>query len=293
MPHLTTDDGVRLHYEETGTGTPIVFVHEFAGEAASWEAQLRHFGRKHRCIAYNARGYPPSDVPAEDRFYSQQRACDDIRAVLDGLGIETAHIVGLSMGGFATVHFGLNHAKRARSLAIAGCGYGAEREKRELFRTESAAIAADIEANGMAAFVAGYGLGASRVQLLAKDPRAWREFMAHFAKHDARGSALTLRNVQGQRPSLYDLADRLAKIAVPTLIVTGDEDFNCLQPSLFLQRVIPSAGLAILPKTGHMVNLEEPAAFNRLVDDFIGLAEAGRWGPRDPRANPNELMRRR
>ncbi len=293
MPHLTTDDGVRLHYDEVGAGTPIVFVHEFAGEAASWEAQLRHFGRKHRCIAYNARGYPPSDVPADDRAYSQQRACDDIRAVLDGLGLATAHIVGLSMGGFATAHFGMNYQDRALSLTIAGCGYGAERDKREKFQAEAAAIAAEIETKGMAGFTAGYGLGASRVQLLNKDPRAWRQFMAKFAAHDAKGSAKTLRNVQGQRPSLYDVEDRLAKIAVPTLIVTGDEDFNCLQPSLFLKRVIPSAGLAMLPRTGHMVNLEEPAAFNQLVGDFIAMAESGRWGLRDPRANPNELMRGR
>jgi pimeloyl-ACP methyl ester carboxylesterase len=72
MPELATDDGVKLHYEEAGSGSPIVFVHEFAGDARSWEPQLRHFSRRYRCIAYNARGYPPSDVPEDVERYSQQ-----------------------------------------------------------------------------------------------------------------------------------------------------------------------------------------------------------------------------
>src|SRR5215470_11219212 len=81
MPHLTTDDHVRLYYEEVGSGVPVVFVHEFAGDYRSWEPQLRHFGSAYRCIAYNARGFPPSDVPGDGERYSQDRARDDIRAV--------------------------------------------------------------------------------------------------------------------------------------------------------------------------------------------------------------------
>src|ERR1051325_3480350 len=109
MPTLTADDGVKLYYEETGAGTPIVFVHEFAGDLRSWEPQVRHFSRRYRCIAYNARGYPPSDVPAQVDSYSQARSRDDILSVLDALSIKQAHVVGLSMGGFATLHFGMVH----------------------------------------------------------------------------------------------------------------------------------------------------------------------------------------
>src|SRR2546428_4417396 len=115
MAHLTTDDGIKLYYEESGAGIPIVFVHEFAGDYRAWEPQLRFFARRYRCIAYNARGYPPSDVPAQLDRYSQDRARDDIRAVLDALELDKAHIVGLSMGGFATVHFGFTYPDRARS----------------------------------------------------------------------------------------------------------------------------------------------------------------------------------
>src|SRR5262245_6361312 len=125
MPHLTTDDGVQLYYEETGAGVPIVFVHEFAGDVRAWEPQVRYFSRRYRCIAYNARGYPPSDVPAAPEHYSQNRARDDIRAVLDALSIDKAHVVGLSMGGFASLHFGFAYPERAHSLVVAGAGYGA------------------------------------------------------------------------------------------------------------------------------------------------------------------------
>src|SRR6476619_3027353 len=116
MATITTDDGVRLHVEDVGAGAPIVFVHEWAGDAWSYEPQIRHFSRSHRCVAYNARGYPPSDVPAEVDRYSQERARDDIRDVLDGLGIDRAHVVGTSMGAFATFHFGLAYPDQARSL---------------------------------------------------------------------------------------------------------------------------------------------------------------------------------
>ncbi len=115
MPHAAADDGVRLYYEEAGSGAPIVFVHEFAGDHRSWEPQMRFFSRRYRCIAFNARGYPPSDVPPDVERFSQARARDDIVAILDHLGIDRAHIVGLSMGGFATLHVGLAYPQRARS----------------------------------------------------------------------------------------------------------------------------------------------------------------------------------
>src|ERR1700724_3471624 len=149
MPHITTDDGVRLYYEETGSGTPIVFVHEFADDCRGFEPQIRYFSRRYRCVAYNARGYPPSDVPVEVAKYSQARARDDIRAVLDGLGIGKAHVVGISMGGFATLHFGMRYGDRARSLVIGGCGYGAEKTRRAQFQDEAEHAAQMFDRVGM------------------------------------------------------------------------------------------------------------------------------------------------
>ena len=150
MPHATANDGVKLYIEETGSGTPVIFVHEFAGDMRSWEPQLRHFGQRYRAIAYNARGYPPSDVPGDASAYSQGRAADDIAAVLEHLGIEAAHVVGLSMGGFATLHFGFRHPVRARSLTVAGCGYGAEPGKREAFEVFGREVASTLRADQLA-----------------------------------------------------------------------------------------------------------------------------------------------
>ncbi|MGH7155373.1 MAG: alpha/beta fold hydrolase, partial [Acetobacteraceae bacterium] len=207
MPHATTDDGVRLYFEETGSGAPVIFVHEYAGDYRSWEPQLRHFGQRYRAIACNARGYPPSDVPPEVTSYSQARAADDIAAVLDHAGIDTAHIVGLSMGGFATLHFGFRHPRRARSLVVAGCGYGAEPAQRERFRGEAEAVAGFIAEQGMVRFAEKYAYGPTRVQFENKDPRGFAEFKRMLAEHDAAGARNTQLGVQRERPSLYELTD--------------------------------------------------------------------------------------
>jgi pimeloyl-ACP methyl ester carboxylesterase len=284
MPHLTADDGVALYYEETGSGIPVVFVHEFAGDHRSWEPQVRHFARRYRCVTYNARGYPPSEVPSDGERYSQARARDDIRAVLDALAIDKAHVVGLSMGGFATLHFGLAYPARVRSLTIAGCGYGAAPAERQKFAEEAEHSARQFETLGMARASETYAIGPTRVQLQNKDPRGWKEFAAQLAEHSAQGSALTMRGVQKRRPSLFDLVAEMRAIEVPALIMTGDEDWACLEPALLMKRNIASAALVVMPNCGHLINLEEPDAFNRHLADFFHAVDVGAWRKRDPRA---------
>jgi len=279
MPYVTTDDSVRLHYEEAGSGFPILFIHEFAGDARSWEPQLRQFSRDYRCIAYNARGYPPSDVPQAVDRYSQARAVADAEAVCAALEIERAHVVGLSMGAYCALHLALKRPELARSLVVAGCGYGSDPALRERFRANSEAAAQRFEQLGAAAAAAQYADVPSRWPLRDKDPRAWAEFCARLAEHDAVGSALTLRGVQMRRPSLWDLTDQLRRMRLPTLIITGDADEPCITASLKMRREIPGAGLLVLPHGGHAINLEEPAWFNRALADFLLAAEQGRWGP--------------
>jgi pimeloyl-ACP methyl ester carboxylesterase len=290
MPHLTTDDGVKLAYEEAGAGTPIVFVHEFAGDLRSYETQMRYFARRYRCIAFNARGYPPSDVPSDATKYSQDRARDDIRAVLDALQLPQAHVVGISMGGFATLHFGMTYPERALSLVVAGCGYGAEPGKRDQFHAETDRTIANIERDGMAKVAETYGTGPTRVQLMRKDPRGFAEFMSQLKEHSTQGSANTMRGVQRMRPSLYELVERMKALTVPTLIMTGDEDDPCLEPALLMKRAIRSAQLVVLPGTGHALNLEEPDLFNRFVDDFLHQVTAGAWRNRDPRSMTGSIL---
>jgi pimeloyl-ACP methyl ester carboxylesterase len=284
MPHATTDDGVKLYFEETGSGLPVILVHEFAGDLRSYEMQMRHLGKRYRTIAYNARGFRPSDVPEQVSSYSQARAADDILAVLDHIGAPKAHIIGLSMGGFATLHFGMRHPSRALSLCIGGCGYGAELDKREVFRAEADIIAAAIRKDGMTAFAERYAYGPTRVQHENKDPRGHAEFKNMLAEHSAMGSANTQQGVQKERPSLYTLVEEMKRITAPTLIITGDEDWPCLMPGILMKQNIPSAALAVMPNSGHAINIEEPEEYNRIVGDFLAQVDSGRWPMRDPRA---------
>ena len=278
--------GVQLYYEEAGAGAPIVFVHEFAGDLRSWEPQLRYFSRRYRCIAFNARGYLPSDVPERPASYSQAIAADDIANVVRALKARKAHVIGCSMGGYAALHFGLRYPSLARSLTVVGAGYGSDPDKRARFLRDTDTLARRFETLGTPEAIRTYQVGPSRVQLQNKDSRAFREFCAMFAEHSALGSANTLRGVQARRPTIYSLARGLARLKVPTHIVTGDEDNMCLDPGVFIKRTCPAARLTIVAATGHAVNVEEPDLFNRMTDDFLALVDSGRWRPRDPRARP-------
>jgi pimeloyl-ACP methyl ester carboxylesterase len=284
-------DGIGLFYEEVGEGTPLVFVHEFAGDYRSWHLQVRFFARRYRTIAFNARGYPPSDVPADPSAYSQDRAVEDIRGLLDALGIPRAHICGLSMGGYATLHFGIRHPDRALSLVVAGAGYGSVPGERERFRKDVEETARRFVEDGIVAVADFYTKGPTRVQLMDKDPTGWRELYEQFIAQSAEGHALTMRGIQMTRPSVYELERELERLEVPTLVVTGDEDEPCLEPALYLKRKIRSSGLLVLPKSGHTVNLEEPEAFNRGVLDFLTAVDAGRWGLRNPASlSPSAIL---
>lgn len=289
METAITKDGVTLCYEVTGRGTPIIFVHEFAGDMRSWEPQVQRFSGTYRAVTFNARGYPPSSVPEAISSYSQDHAVADIVAVMDAAGIEQAHIVGLSMGGFATLHFGLQHPSRALSLCVAGCGYGAEPDKREKFKAEARATADQLLADGMVAFAEKYAYGPARVQFARANPRGFAQFKQHLSEHSALGSANTQLGVQRERPSLYDLTAQLSQLTMPVLIVNGDEDWACAKPGLMLKETIATAALAVIPNCGHTMNLEATDAFNATLANFWAQVQTGRWPSRDPRARVDSI----
>ena len=292
MPYALSN-GVRLHYEEAGQGEPIVFVHEFAHDMSSWESQVSYFSRRYRCITYNARGYPPSDVPQDRSKYSQAIATDDIANVMRHLKVRKAHIIGCSMGGYATLHFGLRYPRMARSLTVLGAGYGSDPTKRSQFLRDNAVMVRRFEELGTAEAIKPYQIGPARVQFQNKNPRGFTQFCREFARHSALGSANTLRGVQGKRPTIYSLENGLRKLKVPLHIMSGDEDDNCLEPGLFIKRVCPSAWLTVVPNTGHAANVEEPDLFNRLTAEFLAQVDSGRWRARDPRYFNKSTMARR
>jgi pimeloyl-ACP methyl ester carboxylesterase len=269
--------GVRLYVEETGTGKPIVFVHELHSDYREWEAQVRWFSRFYRCITFNARGYPPSDVPGDPSLYGLPFVVRDIAAVVQALGISKAHVVGLSMGAYAALHFGLMYPEMASSLVVAGVGSGSPAADRAAWVAECEATARAYLEQGSAAVAEVAGRGPTRLQLLRKNPRAFDEFLSHLREHSAEGKARTLVGYQARRPSLQDYKDEFSRLGIPVLLIAGDEDEPCLETTLWLKRTLPNAGLCIFPNSGHAVNLEEPAAFNRMVGDFLRAVEHGRW----------------
>ena len=280
MPHVTTSDAVKLYYEEAGSGDPIIFVHEFGGHHLSWETQMRWFSRRYRAITYQARGWPPSDVPPSMDSYSQARAADDIADVMIGLGIAKAHIVGLSMGATAALEFAIRHPGKGLSITAAGAGTGSTRdpEQRKTFAGESLKVADTIDKNGIKALGDIYLQAASRQQFRIKDPRGFAEFYRQFVDGADTGRALTMRGVQSRRAPFYDREAELRAVRDPVLIVCGDEDDGTLDISVFLKRTIPRCGLMVFPRTGHGINLEEPAGFNAVVQDFIHAVERNSWG---------------
>jgi pimeloyl-ACP methyl ester carboxylesterase len=284
MPHAEAQ-GARIYYEETGSGTPILLIHEFGGDYRSWQDQVRHFGRGWRTIAWSARGYPGSDAPEDASLYGQDVFNRDAIAVLDAAGAAKAHVVGLSMGGYTALMLAAKFPERVISCVAAGAGSGALKATRAQFIADSLARAAEFERSG-AIDAESYGLTPTRVQLQSKDPAGWRTFVAHLAEHPAHAAAKTLRTVQAGRASLYDLEGELAAIAAPVLLLVGDEDEPCLDVNLWMKRLMPTARLALLPGSGHAVNLEEPALFNELVERFIAEVDRGSWRPRDSRATP-------
>jgi len=270
-------DGIRLYYEEAGSGEAILFIHEMAGDWRSWEPQLRHFSRTHRCVVYSARGYFPSSIPDGADHYSQPRAAADAVELLDALGIERAHVVGLSMGGFAALQVGIAHPERAASLTIAGCGSGADLAGYAENKARYQAMGQAILDGGFATFVESYSTGPYRQPFLHKDPRGWRAFRERLAEHSPEGTAYTLMGVQGGRPCLYHLEREIAHVTVPALVIAGDLDAPCIAPSLFLGRTLPHAGVSIYPRTGHTINLEEPVRFNLELAAFLAAVGSGRW----------------
>ncbi len=286
MPHVAAQDDTRLYYEEAGAGSVVVFVHEYAGDHRSWEPQLRIFSRAHRCVTFSQRGYPPSDVPDDGARYSQQIARDDVLALMDALKIDKAHIVGHSMGAYTALHVGIKASGRCRSLTAAGCGWGStpDVKKREEMKALAAETGKMFAAEGIVAAAAKYADAPMRQVLKHKDPRGYAEFAKMLAEHSAAGHAHTMLNLQLKRPTLWEMEAELKKFSVPLLIIVGDEDEPCIDGSIFLKRTAPTAGLLMIPRTGHNVPSEEPAQFNAALAELFASAEVGRWLAHKPKS---------
>lgn len=242
MPHVDAQ-GARLYVQETGRGYPIIFVHEFGADHREWETQVRYFSRAYRCITYNARGYPPSDVPEDPELYGWEFSVEDIAAVMRGTGIDRAHVVGLSMGGYAALQFGLRYPGKASAIVAAGAGSGSPPALRDAWMKETPIFARGFLERGMDAMAQEMGHSPTRIQLKHKDPHGWQDFVDHLSEHSPRGMTNTMMRYQTLRPSLHDFQEQFARMAVPVLLAVGDEDEPCIDTNLMLKTALPNAGL--------------------------------------------------
>jgi pimeloyl-ACP methyl ester carboxylesterase len=275
MPKVAVN-GVELYYEETGSGFPVILCHEFAGDMRAWEPQVRWLARRYRVIAFNYRGYPPSSVPEDDAAYAHDMLIEDLRQLMVALGIPRAHLVGHATGGNVALNFAIRHGSMVAGLAIGGSGAGTV--DRDRWLAGAARFAADIERDGVEGIVANVADAPQRVIFKTKDPRGWADFVAMMRTFSAVGCARMMRNALMQRQPVFELEAGIAGLAMPILVMVGDQDIPAFEASRFIRDRAPHAGLAVFPMCGHTINSEEPALFNHIVGEFLAAVDAGRWG---------------
>jgi pimeloyl-ACP methyl ester carboxylesterase len=210
-------------------------------------------------------------------LYLWQFAVDDIAAVMRDLKIERAHLIGLSMGGYAALQFGLRYPEKTSALVAASVGSGSHPSHRDAWLRETSALARIFIEHGMVSISERIARGPARIQLKYKDQKSWHEFIVHLRQHSAVGMSNTMARCQALRPSLQDLRNQFLEMKVPVLLAVGDEDVRCLETNLMLKSTLPNAGLWICPNTGHAINLEEPFASNAQVESFLNAVERGYW----------------
>ena len=268
-------NGVELSYSLTGSGAPLIFVHEFGGDQRSWDSQARHFAQRFLVLTYNQRGFAPSSVPKNAREYSQALMVGDLEHLLTYLRLGPVHLVGCSMGANIARDFAIANPDRTRSLILVSVGAGSE--NRAEFLKSQAAIATGLEVNGIEFLAENLTAVTTRTSFRRKNPRGFEEFLGYVREHDAQACAHLAREVLMKRKTVPELRSELQDLPVPTLIMVGDHDEPCLSPSLALHDWMPHAGLAVLPDCGHTPNLEEPHLFNLLVSEFLASVERGHW----------------
>ncbi|MGV6874216.1 alpha/beta fold hydrolase [Pseudochelatococcus sp. B33] len=273
MPEVSVD-GVQIHYEEHGSGQPVLLFNELAADKCGWDAQVRHFARSHRLIAFNYRGYPPSSVPADIAAYAHETLVGDALALLDALGIGEAYLVGHGTGGNIALALALAAPERVRGLVLAGSGAGTGDPD---WQAKSLAFSAAIRRGGVAALAESVAAAPQRRPFADKDPKGWQDLLRGIADFDAEGVANLVANGIAMRPTFADQAGEIAELEKPVLVTVGDRDHPAFEPSLLVARTAPYAGLAVLPFCGHSIVMEEADAFNRLLGDFFSRVEQGRW----------------
>ena len=275
MPKFQSADGVSIFFEDTGHGTPIVFVHEFGGDYRSWHRQVPALSHACRCITYCARGFLPSSVPQDRDHYGQAHSTGDLLALLDHLGLEAAHLVGTSMGSFTSLDFSLTYPERVLSVTLVGNSSGPrDATEQEQYRTTWVGheIRLRQERGGDGA-VAVLEDDPAYQSFQKEDPDGWAFYADNLRGQSAQGAIHVLSTVHWNRRSLFDDTDRIKAFDRPVMLVTGDDDYYLVgETNAFLKDLLPDARWLRFPATGHLVNIERASEFNALLAEFVGVS---------------------
>ncbi|MCK9520988.1 MAG: alpha/beta hydrolase [Dehalococcoidia bacterium] len=242
-------EGVNIYYEDTGTGDPVLLSHGYSATAQMWRGQVPALSANYRVVTWDMRGHGQTDSPADPSAYSEAATVDDMAAVLDACGIQRAVIGGLSLGGYMSLAFNLKYPERVRALMLFDTGPGYRNPKgRDAWNETAFARAKAFEEKGLGA------LGASAEVRVAQHRSA--EGLAHAA-----------RGMLAQFDSR--VIESLEHIQVPTLVLVGANDTPFLNAAQYMADKIPDARLVTIPDAGHAANIDQPAAFNDAVREFL------------------------
>ena len=249
MPYLDRD-GVRIFYEAEGDGPPVLLSHGYSATSRMWDEQVAHLKDRHRVIRWDFRGHGESDYPDDQGAYSEASTVADMAAILDACDVDRAVVGGLSLGGYMSLAFNLKHAARVRALMLFDTGPGFKKDAaRDAWNEHAMGRADKLETDGLAA------LSSSREVLSSRH-------------RDATGLARAARGMLTQWDA--GVINSLPEVAVQTLVLVGADDTPFLGATEYMAGKIPQSTHVVIPDAGHAANLDQPAAFNRAVDAFLG-----------------------
>lgn len=248
MPFVERD-GVRIFYEAAGEGPPVLLSHGYSATSRMWRGQVEALAPRYRIITWDMRGHGQSDSPGDPALYSEAATVGDMAAILETLGIDTAVIGGLSLGGYMSLAFHLAHPGRVRALMLFDTGPGYRNPAgRAAWNRTAEARAVAFETRGLDAL----GSGAE----------------VRIAQHrSAKGLALAARGMLAQFDSR--VIESLEGVRVPTLVLVGEKDEPFLGATDYMAAKIPGAQKVVIPGAGHAANIDNPAAFNAAVEAFL------------------------
>ncbi|MCC6418913.1 MAG: alpha/beta fold hydrolase [Gemmataceae bacterium] len=246
--------GVSIFYEVNGDGPPVLLSHGYSATAQMWRGQVQALSGSHRLVTWDMRGHGESDSPTDPTAYSEAATVGDMAAILTACGIERAVVAGLSLGGYMSLAFHLAHPERTRALMLFDTGPGYRNPKgRDGWNETALARARAFEERGLDA------LGGSA------EVRVSRHRSAAGLAHAARGM---LAQVDSR------VIESLEKIAVPTLVLVGENDTPFIGAAEYMAAKIPGARKVVIPGAGHAANIDQPAAFNAAVEEFLASLPA-------------------